>query len=207
MANQPANSVVPGPSTNQTATRAGAPYEGNDFRDSFYRRKFSRRTWREVPPEHKAKTGFGQWMQSYVSPYLSNNIQGLVYAGAALLVMIVGLRGLGNLQKAGVPVPDFLLTDGRLSAGWIMIGLTIECIMLVIMAALYIWTPEEYVERHPAKNAGRGGVSEDDKKLMADCIDHAKEIAKEHPPLSGSWSPDHIERIAAALFHSRRRTS
>ena len=71
------------------------------------------------------------------------HIQALVYIGAAFLVIIVGLRGLGNLSQ--VPfLPDFVLDiEGKIEANIVMVGLLVEFIMLCLLAAVSYFAPNE----------------------------------------------------------------
>ena len=70
-------------------------------------------------------------------------IQSLVYVGAAFLVIIVGLRGLGNLSSTTF-IPNFILdNDGKIESNIIMIGLLIEFTMLCLLAAVTYFTTDE----------------------------------------------------------------
>jgi hypothetical protein len=63
---------------------------------------------------------------------LARIVPAAVYAGAGLLVLIVGLRGLGNIS--GFVPQVFLGIDGRLSPAVVGIGLTAEFALLMLMA-------------------------------------------------------------------------
>lgn len=70
-------------------------------------------------------------------------IQSLVYVGAAFLVIIVGLRGLGNLSNTTF-IPNFILDDdGKIESNIIMIGLLIEFTMLCLLAAVAYFATDE----------------------------------------------------------------
>ncbi|MCG6915853.1 hypothetical protein LJE86_18265 [bacterium BMS3Abin03] len=70
-------------------------------------------------------------------------IQSLVYVGAAFLVIIVGLRGLGNLSNTTF-IPNFILdNEGKIESNIIMIGLLIEFTMLCLLAAVTYFTNED----------------------------------------------------------------
>lgn len=73
----------------------------------------------------------------------SNIIQALVYAGAAFLVVIVGLRGLGDLSTIEV-VPKWLLDEstGRISVNVVMFGLVAEFVILMAFAILFFNAPK-----------------------------------------------------------------
>jgi hypothetical protein len=70
--------------------------------------------------------------QQTLSAKLLRVVPAAVYGGAGLLVLIVGLRGLGNISSF---IPSVLLGgDGRLSPAVVGIGLIAEFILLMLMA-------------------------------------------------------------------------
>jgi len=70
-------------------------------------------------------------------------IQSLVYVGAAFLVIIVGLRGLGNLSNTTF-IPNFILDEnGKIESNIIMVGLLIEFTMLCFLAIVTYYTTDE----------------------------------------------------------------
>ncbi len=71
-----------------------------------------------------------------------NVIQALVYAGAGFLVVIVGLRGLGDLSQLQF-VPGWLLEEGtgRISVNIVIFGLVAEFIMLMALAYVFYKGP------------------------------------------------------------------
>jgi len=70
-------------------------------------------------------------------------IQALVYFGAAFLVIIVGLRGLGDLSDVSF-IPHFLLdSNGKIEAHIVMIGLVVEFVMLCLLAAVSFFSPTD----------------------------------------------------------------
>ncbi|MDX1798926.1 MAG: hypothetical protein R3255_09790, partial [Candidatus Lokiarchaeia archaeon] len=70
-------------------------------------------------------------------------IQALVYVGAAFLVIIVGLRGLGNLSNTTF-IPNFILDDeGKIESNIIMVGLLIEFTMLCLLALVAYFSTDE----------------------------------------------------------------
>ncbi|HOJ37006.1 MAG TPA: hypothetical protein PLP99_03470 [Ignavibacteriales bacterium] len=98
---------------------------------------------------NQPKTAFGRFMVHYFIPNFANNVQGLVYFGAAFLVIIIGLRGLGTVAGKISIVPKFLLAyDAELegmaiSPNWVMVALFIEFFLLLLMAITVFFTPEE----------------------------------------------------------------
>lgn len=99
------------------------------------------RTLHDIGDDHRMR--FTEWMQDFIIPQFANNVQSLVYGGAGLLVMIVGLRGLGDLRSVGF-VPQFLLdSDGMLQSWIVFVGLCLELGMLLLLAILFFFTPDE----------------------------------------------------------------
>ncbi len=99
------------------------------------------------------KTAFGRFMVYTVVAQYANNIQGFVYMGAALLIIIVGLRGLGDLAGSISLVPGFLLGAApdpaeplrrSIDPNWVMGALFLEFFLLMILAIVTFFTPEEY---------------------------------------------------------------
>ncbi len=86
---------------------------------------------------------FSHWLKYSFAAEYEKSIQAMVYAGAALLVIIVGLRGLGNISD--VPyIPDFLLNqEGKIDSNLVMIGLLVEFIMLCMLAAVSFFSPQD----------------------------------------------------------------
>jgi hypothetical protein len=68
----------------------------------------------------------------------ANRIQGFAYGGAAILVVIIGLRSV----------------YGRAIPSWIVIsGLLLEATLLLMIAAVYYFTPEEQGGAQPSTNS------------------------------------------------------
>lgn len=90
------------------------------------------------------KTGFGRYMVYTFIPQYANNVQGLVYVGAAILIIIVGLRGLGTAAQ-GIPMIGFLLDDKgeRVDVNWVMVALFLEFLLLLVLSIVTFFTPEE----------------------------------------------------------------
>ncbi len=101
------------------------------------------------------KTAFGRFMVYTVVSKYANNIQGFVYMGAAILIIIVGLRGLGELAGQLSAVPKFLLDhEGvKIDPNWVMIALFLEFFLLMILAVVTFFTPEEYGHTPPDETA------------------------------------------------------
>ncbi len=91
-------------------------------------------------------------MESVMQRYF-NVIQALVYAGAAFLVVIVGLRGLGDLSQNGY-VPGWLLEPetGRISVNFVIAGLVAEFAMLMALAFVFFKAPRSGGELEIVQN-------------------------------------------------------
>jgi hypothetical protein len=100
------------------------------------------------------KTAFGRFMVYTVVNKYANNIQGFVYMGAALLIIIVGLRGLGDLAGKLAMVPRFLIgAEDKVDPNYVMLALFLEFFLLMILAIVTFFTPEEYGHATPADEA------------------------------------------------------
>ncbi len=87
--------------------------------------------------------GLGYWLKYRFATEFDQNIQAMVYFGAAFLVIIVGLRGLGDLGDVSF-IPNFLLdSNGKIDAHIVMVGLIVEFLMLCLLAAVSFFTPVE----------------------------------------------------------------
>lgn len=72
---------------------------------------------------------------------------GLVYLGAAILIIIVGLRGLGSLAGTVGLIPSFLIGgDNKIDPYWVMLALLLEFGMLLLLGLVTFFTPSEYVD-------------------------------------------------------------
>lgn len=96
-------------------------------------------------PQIGPRTAFGRFMVYKFVPQYANNVQGLVYMGAAFLIIIVGLRGLGHVAWEIPIVPKFLLDAAthKVSPNWVMTALFLEFFLLMIMAIVTFFTPED----------------------------------------------------------------
>lgn len=91
----------------------------------------------------RTRSGFGYWLKYKFATEFDQYIQAMVYFGAAFLVIIVGLRGLGNLKDVAA-IPGFLLgEDGKIDTGFVMTGLLIEFLLLCLLAAVSFFSPSE----------------------------------------------------------------
>ncbi|GBD88049.1 hypothetical protein BMS3Abin03_01983 [bacterium BMS3Abin03] len=98
---------------------------------------------RSYKKHRKSENKLGYWMRNRFAIHYERHIQALVYVGAAFLVIVVGLRGLGNLSDVSF-IPAFILNDdGKIESNIIMIALVIEFSMLCLLAAVSYFAPSE----------------------------------------------------------------
>ena len=101
----------------------------------------------ETNKGNQPKTAFGRYMVYKFIPQYANNVSGIVYMGAAVLIIIVGLRGLGSVAGQIAIVPKFLLGgDGKILPTYVMAALFLEFSLLLILAIVTFFTPEEVHE-------------------------------------------------------------
>lgn len=104
-------------------------------------------TARKREPLHQPKTAIGKFMVYKFVPKYANNVMGLVYLGAALLIIIVGLRGLGSLAGTVGLIPEFLIgPDNKIDPYWVMFALLVEFALLFMLGIVTFYTPSEYVD-------------------------------------------------------------
>ena len=104
-------------------------------------------TARKREPLHQPKTAIGKFMTFKFIPKYSNNVMGLVYLGAAILIVIVGLRGLGAIAGTVGLIPSFLIgADNKIDPYWVMLALLLEFGMLFLLGIVTFYTPSEYVD-------------------------------------------------------------
>lgn len=99
-----------------------------------------------MPRKPWQQQSFGErllnWLEYDFAERHEKSIQALVYVGAALLVIIVGLRGLGDISNLSY-IPKFLLNqDGKIDSNFVMIGLLVEFTMLCLLAAVSFFAPQ-----------------------------------------------------------------
>lgn len=116
---------------------------------------------------------------SYINRY-ENNITGLVYFGAGLLVIVVGLRGLGDkIEKLGFPFPSFVIEDKSLALWVIFVALFLEFSLLVCLAVFTFFKDEKENNMDSVKideSGGRSGqpLSIDNFKELIELMERAQ---------------------------------
>lgn len=110
---------------------------------------------------------------SWIDRY-ENNITGAVYFGAGLLVVVVGLRGLGErIMDLGFPFPSWLVAKDGLKLGVIFVALFIEFLLLVILATFTFFKDEE---KQSETNLSGGGSLALIEKLLYRIEENSAEI-------------------------------
>jgi hypothetical protein len=91
------------------------------------------------------KTAFGKWMVYKFIPQYSNNVYGLVYLGAGILIIVVGIRGLGTAAYNIPIIPKILMDNAtkKIDANIVMLAIFLEFFLLCCMAAVTFFTPED----------------------------------------------------------------
>lgn len=104
-------------------------------------------TARKREPLHQPRTAVGKFMAYKFIPKYANKVMGIVYLGAAILIIIVGLRGLGSLAGTVGIIPSFLIgPDNKIDPYWVMFALLLEFSMLLILGIVTFYTPSEYID-------------------------------------------------------------
>ncbi|RMD49397.1 MAG: hypothetical protein D6830_05005 [Ignavibacteria bacterium] len=143
---------------------------------------------------NEPKTAFGRYMVYKFIPQYSNNVMGLVYVGAAILIIIVGMRGLGELVGQLGIFPQFMLNEAgtKISPTVVVLSLFLEFFLLLILAVVTFFTPED------AHHGGGHGEAEPAAKVaLPDFkaeIEKIKELSNEEKVMVRSFL-DEFEQI------------
>ncbi len=144
---------------------------------------------------NEPKTAFGRYMVNKFIPQYSNNVMGLVYVGAAILIIIVGMRGLGELVGQLGFFPQFMLneTGTKISPQVVVLSLFLEFLLLLILAVVTFFTPEEAHGEPEAQAPAR--ISIPDFKAE---IEKIKELSNEEKVMVRSFL-DEFEQITVKV--------
>ncbi len=84
-----------------------------------------------------------------------NKVLALVYIGAAVLVIIVGLRGLGTVVGDLSIVPRFLIDEAtrKIDSNVVMFALILEFFMLILLSLTTFFIPQETKTEKTADDA------------------------------------------------------
>ncbi len=123
---------------------------------------------------NEPKTAIGRYMVYTFIPKYSNNVMGFVYMGAAILIIIVGLRGLGSMVGQLHILPKFLLDaqGEKISPYVVLLALLLEFSLLVILGTVTFFTPEDM------GHGGHGEAQEPTEKVSVALPDFKEEVEK-----------------------------
>ena len=131
---------------------------------------------------HEPNTSFGRYMAYNFIPKHANKVNGLVYFGASILIIVVGLRGLGSLAGKVSVIPQFLIGhDGKIDPTWVLTALLIEFSMLLLLGFVTFFTPSENGVK---KQSGGGQI---DTSEMKHNIRELKDFADEEIKIVESY--------------------
>jgi hypothetical protein len=111
------------------------------------------------PRDIRQKDSFSQWVIAEIIPKYENNLHGFVYGGAALLIFVIGLRGLQVFTKEQ-PLP-------------LVLSLQIEFILILLLGLMVFFKPED--SKAPLSGL-RLGVDSEELKQTRQELDSAKKI-------------------------------
>lgn len=131
---------------------------------------------------HEPKTSFGRYMAYNFIPKHANKVNGLVYLGASILIIVVGLRGLGSLAGHISVIPSFLIgANGKIDPTWVLAALLIEFAMLVLLGFVTFFTPSESVAHPNTQNDGVDtAVLKDNLRELKDFTDEEIKIVENY---------------------------
>ena len=156
---------------------------------------------------HEPRTFIGRFMVYYFVPQYANNVMGLVYIGAAILIIIVGLRGLGASVANNPLVPQFLLEGDRIGIQYVMIALYIEFVMLFILAFVTFFTPEE--THHKDEGKGETAAAAESKininaKEIRDSVDILKHLTEDEMQMIDGYL-ERFDKISEKINEINRK--
>lgn len=130
----------------------------------------------------------------------SNKVMGLVYVGAAILIIVVGFRGLST--KAADVLPSFMLgPEGAVSLNLVVFALVLEFALLLLLSLVTFKTPHEENGKkevvHPASNGF-------DIQLFRSEMDKIKEITREEKTMISSYLDD-FEKMSDRIINIQEK--
>ncbi|MCU7494089.1 MAG: hypothetical protein HF314_07345 [Ignavibacteria bacterium] len=144
----------------------------------------------------ETKKSFKEFMTYEFVPKYSNNIMGIVYIGAAILIIIVGLRGLGSVVSQISFIPKAILdpSTGKIHPNLVIFALILEFCVLLMMAFTTYFTP---VENHKSSEANTMVKSTALSNIKEE-LDQLKELTEQDVKLIDNYLSD-FEQISAKL--------
>lgn len=119
-----------------------------------------------------ARAGTRIFMEEIVVRHYYNNVQALVYFGAVILLVFLGLRFAGLLSE-------------RVA----LIGIAIEACMLLLLFTMLFYAPEEDAVSHPG-HAGEGDANEgreearEDRAMIREVLEELEDIGSSYAGLA-----------------------
>lgn len=113
------------------------------------------------------RVGTRVFMEEIVVRHYFNNVQALVYFGAVILLVFLGLRFAGLMSETAS-----------------LIGVAIEAMMLLILFAVLFYAPED----EPSTGAGAGAVATDDAAEVEDDREVIREVLHEIEEIGSSYA-------------------
>jgi len=144
------------------------------------------------------KTALGRYMVYTFIPNYTNNVMGFVYMGAAILIIIVGLRGLGSMVGQLHILPDFLLdaNGAKISPYVVIFALFLEFFLLLTLGTVTFFTPEDMDHLKPSKEETKPAtISFPDFKAE---IEKIKELSNEEKVMVRNFL-DEFEQISKRI--------
>ncbi|MGE5354231.1 MAG: hypothetical protein ACM3Q2_12485 [Syntrophothermus sp.] len=141
------------------------------------------------------KKSFKEYMTSEFVPKYANNIMGIVYTGAAILIIIVGLRGLGSVVSQIPFIPKIFIDSatGKIHPDLVMFALILEFCVLLLLAFTTYFTPVENQKKDEASLPGRVNLSS-----IREELDQLKKLTDQDVKLIDSYLSD-FEQLSARL--------
>ena len=146
---------------------------------------------------NEPKTALGRYMVYTFIPKYSNNVMGFVYMGAAILIIIVGLRGLGSMVGQLHILPNFLLDSqgAKISPYVVLFALFLEFFLLLTLGTVTFFTPEDMDHYKPSSEEEPKTISFPDFKAE---IEKIKELSNEEKVMVRNFL-DEFEQISQKI--------
>jgi hypothetical protein len=100
-----------------------------DWHDPAKREELFKSYGEEYERDLMDKHPYSQWMVAEMTRHYENNVQGIAYLGAALLIFVIGLRGIQILTKD--------------DAAFIILALLLEFTLIGVLGLMLFYKPEE----------------------------------------------------------------
>lgn len=145
---------------------------------------------------NEAKKSFKEYMTNEFVPKYSNNIMGIVYTGAAILIIIVGLRGLGSIVSQIPIIPKMFIDSatGKIHPDLVIFALILEFCVLLLLAFTTYFTPVENNKKEDlSASLHRSNISS-----IKEELEQLKKLTAEDVKMIDSYLSD-FEQLSARL--------